>query len=584
MNRLVQIIRQISEKNRIYILSLLVGLLSGSAAFLLKNFIHWVSHFLTRHFKASSESYFYLAYPMIGILISVLIIKFLIRDDISHGVSKILSAISKKGSLIKRHNMFSSMVTSGFTIGFGGSVGAESPIVYTGSAIGSYISEVFKLNPNQLRLMLGCGATGAIAGIFKAPIAGIMFTLEVLMLDLTMASLIPLLLSGITAATLAYFFMGDTVLFHFAVSNQFNSANLPYYVLLGVFSGLISLYFTRTGMWVESRVKRIKNSYIKLVFGGITLGLMVFLFPSLWGEGYESINRIFVGEGPDLLNNSVFFDWKNEPKVLLIILVMILLLKVVAMAITTSSGGVGGIFAPTLFMGAVGGYIVSLSLNTFFGLNLPHANFALAGMGALMAGVMHAPLLGIFLIAEITGGYQLLIPLIISATIAYVTIISFEPHSIYTKRLAEMGELVTHHKDKAAMHYMNTKDLIETDFEVLSPDLTLGEMIYYIARSKRDLFPVVDNEGVLKGMIKMNDIRNIMFEQELYEKITVRDLMYMPEFFISPNDPMEVIVEKFKSCGRYNLAVIDDGKYIGFISRARVFSVYRDTMADLSFE
>lgn len=584
MNRLDQIVRRISEKNKIYILSLLVGLLSGSAAFILKNFVHSVSHFLTRHFKASSESYFYLAYPMIGILISVLIIKFLIRDDISHGVSKILSAISKKGSLIKRHNMFSSMVTSGFTIGFGGSVGAESPIVYTGSAIGSYISEVFKLNPNQLRLMLGCGATGAIAGIFKAPIAGIMFTLEVLMLDLTMASLIPLLLSGITAATLAYFFMGDTVLFHFAVSNQFNSANLPYYVLLGVFSGLISLYFTRTGMWVESRVKRIKNSYIKLIFGGITLGIMVFLFPSLWGEGYESINRIFVGEGPDLLNNSVFFDWKTEPRVLLLILVMILLLKVVAMAITTSSGGVGGIFAPTLFMGAVGGYIVSLSLNTFFGLNLPHANFALAGMGALMAGVMHAPLLGIFLIAEITGGYQLLIPLIISATIAYVTIISFEPHSIYTKRLAEMGELVTHHKDKAAMHYMSTKELIETDFEILKPDLTLGEMIFYIARSKRDLFPVVDDEGILRGMIKMNDIRNIMFEQDLYEKITVRDLMYMPQFYISPNDPMEVIVEKFKTCGRYNLAVIDEGKYIGFISRARVFSAYRDTMADLSFE
>lgn len=575
---------EISEKNRIYLLSLLVGLLSGSAAFLLKNFVHWVSHSLTQHFKASSESYFYLAYPMIGILISVLIVKFLIRDDISHGVSKILSAISKKGSLIKRHNMFSSMVTSGFTIGFGGSVGAESPIVYTGSAIGSYISEVFKLNPNQLRLMLGCGATGAIAGIFKAPIAGIMFTLEVLMLDLTMASLIPLLLSGITAATLAYYFMGDTVLFHFAITNQFNSANLPYYVLLGVFSGLISLYFTRTGMLVESRMKRIKNSYIKLIFGGITLGVMVFLFPSLWGEGYESINRIFVGEGPDLLNNSVFFDWKSEPKVLLIILVMILLLKVVAMAITTSSGGVGGIFAPTLFMGAVGGYIVSLSLNTFFGLNLPHANFALAGMGALMAGVMHAPLLGIFLIAEITGGYQLLIPLIISATVAYVTITRFEPHSIYTKRLAEMGELVTHHKDKAAMHYMNTKDLIETDFEILKPDLTLGEMIYYIARSKRDLFPVVDDEGILRGMIKMNDIRNIMFEQNLYEKITVRDLMYMPEFYISPNDPMEVIVEKFKTCGRYNLAVIDEGKYIGFISRARVFSVYRDTMADLSFE
>lgn len=584
IKRIQKFFSETTEKNKIYILSLLVGLVSGTAAFMLKNFIHYVSHFLTRHFSTSSESYFYLAYPMIGILISVLIVKYLIKDDISHGVSKILSALSKKGSQIKAHNMFSSMITSAFTIGFGGSVGAEAPIVYTGAAIGSNISKFFNLNENQIRLLIGCGATGAIAGIFKAPIAGIMFTLEVLMLDLTMASLIPLLLSGITAATLAYFFMGDTVLFHFAISNQFSYDNLPFYILLGILSGFISLYFTRTGMYVESLVKRIKNSYTKLIFGGITLGLMVFIFPSLWGEGYDSINKIFIGDGADLLNNSVFFDWKTEPNVLLLILIAILFLKVFAMAITTSSGGVGGIFAPTLFMGAVGGYILSLSLNTFFGLHLPHANFALAGMGALMAGVMHAPLLGIFLIAEITGGYQLLVPLIISATVAYVTITRFEPHSIYTKRLAELGDLVTHHKDKAAMHFMNTKELIETDFEVLSPDLNLGQMTYFIARSKRDLFPVVDENGMMEGMIKMNDIRNLMFEQDLYEKISVRDLMYMPEFFISPNDPMEVIVEKFKTCGRYNLAVLDEGKYIGFISRARVFSVYRDTMADLSFE
>ncbi len=582
--RLEKKISGITEKNRIYILSLVVGLLSGTAAFMLKNFTHYVSHFLTRHFKASSESYFYLAYPMIGILISVIIVKYLIRDDISHGVSKILSAISKKGSQIKAHNMFSSMITSGFTIGFGGSVGAESPIVYTGAAIGSNISRLFQLNQNQIRLLIGCGATGAIAGIFKAPIAGIMFTLEVLMLDLTMSSLVPLLISGITAATLAYFFMGDTVLFHFALSNQFNYENLPYYILLGVLCGFISFYFTRTGMYVESKVKKIKNSYIKLLFGGISLGLMVFLFPSLWGEGYESINKIFIGEGADLLNNSIFFDLKADPASLIVILVIILFLKVVAMAITTSSGGVGGIFAPTLFMGAVGGYILSLTLNTFFGLNLPHANFALAGMGALMAGVMHAPLLGIFLIAEITGGYQLLIPLIISALVAYVTITRFEPHSIYTKRLAQSGELVTHHKDRAAMHYMDVKELIETDFEVLSPDLTLGELTYYIARSKRDLFPVVDENGMLLGMIKLNDIKNLIFEQELYEKITVSELMYMPQFFISPNDPMDVIVDKFKSCGRYNLAVIDEGKYVGFISRARVFSAYRDMMADMSFE
>ena len=582
--KLQQFIARTSEKNLIYILSILIGLLSGTAAFMLKNFIHYVSHFLTRHFKASAESYFFLAYPMIGILISVLIVRNLIKDDISHGVSKILSALSKKGSHIKEHNMFSSMITSGFTIGFGGSVGAEAPIVYTGSAIGSYISKVFNLNQNQVRLLIGCGATGAIAGIFKAPMAGIMFTLEVLMLDLTMSSLIPLLLSGITAATLAYFFMGDTVLFHFAVSNQFNYDNLPYYILLGVFSGFISLYFTRTGMYIENHFKRIKNNYIKLMVGGISLGLMVFIFPSLWGEGYESINKIFIGEGANMLNNSIFFDWKSDPYFLLSILVLILFLKVVAMSVTTASGGVGGIFAPTLFMGAVGGYIVSLSLNTVFGLHLPYANFALTGMGALMAGVMHAPLLGIFLIAEITGGYQLLVPLIISATVAYVTITRFEPHSIYTKRLAELGDLVTHHKDKAAMHYMNTKELIETDFEVLSPDLNLGELTYYIARSKRDLFPVVDENGMMQGMIKMNDVRKLMFEQELYEKISVRELMYMPEFFISPNDPMEIIVEKFRTSGRYNLAVLDEGKYIGFISRARVFSVYRDTMADLSYD
>jgi CIC family chloride channel protein len=582
--RLEKRLSEISEKNLIYILSLLVGILSGTAAFMLKNFIHYVSHFLTRHFKTTSESFFYLAYPMIGILISMLIVKYLIKDDISHGVSKILSVISKKGSQIKAHNMFSSMVTSGFTIGFGGSVGAESPIVYTGAAIGSNISRLFKLNQNQIRLLIGCGATGAIAGIFKAPIAGIMFTLEVLMLDMTMASLIPLLISGITAATMAYFFMGDSVLFHFSVNNQFDYSNIPFYILLGFLCGFISFYFTRTGMYVESRFKRISNSYTKLIIGGISLGLMVFVFPSLWGEGYESINKIFNGQGPDLLNNSIFFDWKSDPYVLLLILIVILMLKVVAMAITTTSGGVGGIFAPTLFMGAIGGYILSLSMNTFFGFHLPFANFALAGMGALMAGVMHAPLLGIFLIAEISGGYQLLVPLIISATVAYVTTTRLEPHSIYTKRLAEMGELVTHHKDKAAMHYMNVKDLIETDFEILSPDLSLGQMTYYIARSKRDLFPVVDENGMLKGMIKLNDIRNLMFEQDLYEKISVSDLMYMPEHFISPNDSVELVAEKFKSCGRYNLAVIDDGQYVGFISRARVFSVYRDTMADLSFE
>jgi CIC family chloride channel protein len=583
--KLEKLFSNFSEKNLIYMLSLVVGILSGIAAFILKNIIYYVGDFLQGNFKNAKESFLYLAYPMIGILISYLIVKYIVKDDISHGISKILSKLSKKDSYIKAHNMFSSMITSGFTIAFGGSVGAEAPIVYTGSAIGSNLSQVLKLNHNQVRLLIGCGATGAIAGIFKAPMAGVMFTLEVLMLDLTMSSLIPLLISGITAATVAHFFMGDAVLFHFSVQNKFDYANLPFYILLGVFSGFISLYFTRTGMYVEAQIKNLKNNYVKVMTGGIGMGILVFVFPPLWGEGYESINKIFNGEGANLLANSMLFaHLKSDPYSLLIILLLTLTFKVVAMSITTSSGGVGGIFAPTLFMGAVGGYIVSLAMNTVFGLHLPDANFALVGMGSLMAGVMHAPLLGIFLIAEITGGYQLLVPLIISSTIAFVTITRFEPHSIYTKRLAESGDLITHDKDKAAMHFMNVKELIEKDFEVLTPDLTLGQMTYHIARSKRDLFPVVDSEGNMKGMIKLNDIRNLMFDQDLYNKITVGDLMYMPEFYISPDDPVDVVVEKFQSCKRFNLAVIDQGKYVGFVSRARVFSTYRDTLADLSDE
>ncbi len=575
---------RLSERNFIYLLSLAVGIVTGFAALILKNLLYYVSHFLTSHFKESTESFWYLAYPMIGILITVLILKYIVKDDISHGVTKILKAISMKAGFIKAHNMFSSMITSSFTIGFGGSVGAEAPVVLTGASIGANLAHLFKLDPNQIRLLIGCGATGAIACIFKAPIAGVVFTLEVLMLDLTMGSLIPLLISGITAATLAYYFMGDSVMFNFTLEKSFDSGNVPYYIILGIFSGLLSLYFTRTNLYLEGLFRKISNAYIKLLIGGVLLGVLIFIFPSLWGEGYESINKIFNGLGPDLLNNSIFFNVKTDPYYLLAILVLILFFKVIAMTATTGSGGVGGIFAPSLFMGAVGGYFVALFLNTFFGLHLPVANFALAGMGALMAGVMHAPLLGIFLIAEITGGYQMFFPLIISATVAYLTITRFEPHSIYAKRLAEAGELITHDKDKAALHFMDVKELIETDFAVLTPDLTLGQMTDYIAKSKRDLFPVVDENGMMKGMIKLNDIRNLIFEQDLYDKIFVHELMYMPEFFISTRDSMETIVEKFESCGRFNLAVIDDGKYIGFISRARVFSVYRETLADLTHE
>ncbi len=575
-NRITPFAKILIGKKKIYLLSFMVGIVSGAAALVLKNLIHFIGETLVGHFKETDENYLYLAFPLIGIIITILILKYLIKDDVSHGVAKILYSISRKKGKIKSHNTFSSMITSSFTIGFGGSVGAEAPVVLTGASIGSNLARFFKLERADVMLMIGCGATGAIAGIFKAPIAGIVFTLEVLMLDLTMASLIPLLISGITAAVMAFFFMGDTVLFKFNIVNHFQAENIPFYIVLGVFAGLVSLYFTKVAMYTEGLIKKIKTSLQRLLVGGVVLGLLIFIFPPLWGEGYMSINKVFNGMGADLLDNSFFYNLKSNPWFIMVFLLMLVVFKVFAMSVTTASGGVGGIFAPTLFVGAIGGYFLALTLNELFGLNLPIDNFALAGMGALMAGVMHAPLLGIFLTAEITGGYELLFPLIIASTVSYLTIMRFEPHSIYTKRLAQEGDLITHHKDKAVLHFMEVSELIETDFEVLSPKATLGDLVQAISQSKRDLFPVVNEDGTIAGMVKMNDIRDIIFKQDLYETTLVKDLMYMPQYYISPDDSMHVVAEKFESCGRYNLAVIDDeGKYIGFISRANVFSIYR---------
>ncbi len=571
-----------SEQQFLYVLSLFVGLLSGTAALLLKNLIHFIGEQLTHWFPINSQSIWFLVYPLVGIFLTVLFVKYLVKDNIGHGVAKILFSISKKGSHFKKHNTFTSMIASSMTIGFGGSVGAEAPIVLTGASIGSNLARLFKLNYKYVTLMVGCGAAGAIAGIFNAPIAGIVFTLEVLMLDMTMAYIIPLMISAVTATILSYFFMGDAVLLRFTQVNPFLISNLPIYILLGIFTGLISFYFTRMTMYIEKKMGFLKNLWVKMLVGGFTLGLLIFIFPPLWGEGYTSIVKVFKGAGSDLLNNSMFFEFKDNPYIFLIVLVGILIFKVIAMALTTSSGGIGGIFAPTLFMGAVAGLLMAAALNTFYDLGLAEENFALAGMAGMMAGVMHAPLTAIFLIAEITGGYGLFIPLIVTSTVAYVTIMRFEPHSIYTKRLARRGELRTHHKDKAVLQMMELKDLIETDFEVISPDSTLKDLVKAISNSQRNLFPVVDAEGFLKGMVKMADIRTIIFETELYDKVLVKDLMYMPEFYISPRDNMEKVAEKFETSGRYNLAVIADGKYLGFISRAVVFSKYRKTLKHFS--
>lgn len=476
------------------------------------------------------------------------------------------------------------MIASSLTIGFGGSVGSEAPIVLTGASIGSNLARIFKLRYKYITLMVGCGAAGAIAGIFNAPMAGIVFTLEVLMLDLTMAFLIPLLISAVSATVISYFFMGEGVMLHFDQVTPFHINMIWIYILVGIFTGLLGIYFTRGTMFLEKRFGTINNWFVRVLIGAVTLGILIFIFPPLWGEGYTSINSVFNNQGADLLNNSIFFQWKDNPYIVLLVLAGILIFKVFAMSATTGSGGNGGIFAPTLFTGAIAGYFLVFLLNTFFDLGVPENNFALAGMAGMMAAVMHAPLTGIFLTAEITGGYGLFIPLLITSTVAYVTIMRFEPHSIYTKHLAQTGDLITHHKDKAILRSMEVKKLIENDFEIISPDASLRDLVKSISKSNRNLFPIVDEDGYLKGMVKLSKVKHLIFEHELYDQVMVKDLMFMPEFYISSKDNMETVAKKFETSNRYNLAVIDDGKYLGFISRAVVFSNYRKTLEYFSHD
>lgn len=575
---------KISERNFLYLLSFIVGIVSGLSALILKNLIHFIAEELIHKIEIQGFHYLYLLYPLIGIMLTVIFVKFFIRDNIGHGVSKILYSISRKGSHLKPHNTYSSMVASSLTIGFGGSVGSEAPIVLTGASIGSNLARIFKLRYKYVTLMVACGAAGAIAGIFNAPMAGVVFTLEVLMVDLTMAFLIPLLISAITATVLSYFFMGDEVLLRFTEVAPFEINTIWIYILLGIFTGLLGFYFTRISMYLEGRLSGINNWIWKAFAGAFMLGVLIYFFPPLWGEGYSSISDVFNQQGANLLNNSLFEPWKDNPYILLAVVAGILLLKVAATAATTSAGGNGGIFAPTLFTGAIAGFFMIRLLNTVFGLGVVENNFALAGMAGMMAAVMHAPLTGIFLTAEITGGYGMFIPLLITSTIAYVTIMRFEPHSIYTKRLAQKGELITHHKDKAVLRSMEVKKLIENDFEILSPEACLRDLVKAVSKSNRNLFPVVDERGYMKGMLKLSKVKNLIFEHELYDTVMIKDLMFMPEFYISSTDSMETVAEKFETSNRYNLAVIDNGKYLGFLSRAVVFSKYRKTLEYFSHD
>ncbi len=583
--------KNIKDKHFVLILSFVVGILTALAASLLKFLIEYIKHFLTENFDSTGVNWLYLVYPVIGILLTGLFIRNVVRDDISHGVTKILYAISRRQSRIKRHNTWSSLFASAITIGFGGSVGAEAPIVLTGSAIGSNLGSAFKMEHRTLMLLVGCGAAGAVAGIFKAPIAGLVFTLEVLMIDLTMGSLLPLLVSSVTAATVAYILHGTEAMFEFHMDEPFLMERIPAVLLLGILCGLVSLYFTRTMNRIEGVFRRYSNPYIKLMIGGAMLSILIFLFPSLYGEGYDVIHMLLNGtsavDWDKVMDNSIFYGYGN---LLLVYLSLVILFKVFATSATNGGGGCGGTFAPSLFLGCITGFVFAHFCNGYalapvISDGLPEKNFALLGMAGLMSGVMHAPLTGIFLIAELTGGYDLFLPLMMVSVSAYLTIMIFEPHSIYSMRLAQKGELLTHNKDKSVLTLMDIESVVETDFQKVQPNHDLGEMVRVISKAKRNMFPVVDIRGVLLGIVILDDIRHIMFRQELYHRFTVGSFMVVPPACINMEDSMEEVMRKFDETKAWNLPVIDaDGKYKGFLSKSRILNTYRQMLVDFSEE
>ncbi len=578
--------KHIKEKQFILILSFLVGIFTAFAALLLKAMIHWIQNFLTNNFDTTEANYLYLVYPVVGIFITGLFVRRVVKDDISHGVTRILYAISRRQGRIKRHNICSSLVASSITIGFGGSVGGEAPIVLTGSAIGSNLGSLFKMEHRTLMLLVGCGAAGAVAGIFKAPIAGLVFTLEVLMIDLTMSSLLPLLISAVTAATVSYITSGTEAIFKFHLDQAFELERIPFVIILGIFCGLIALYFTRAMNWMEGIFSRLNGPYRRLALGGIMLSVLIFLFPPLYGEGYDTIELLLNGtsnaDWDTVMNNSFFYGHGN---LLLIYLLLIILFKVYASSATNGGGGCGGIFAPSLYLGCIAGFVFSYFSNSleFMPYYLPEKNFALMGMAGVMSGVMHAPLTGVFLIAELTGGYDLFLPLMIISVSSYLTIIVFEPHSIYSMRLAKKGQLITHHKDKAVLTLMKVENVVEKDFVTVHPEMDLGELVKAISASRRNIFPVTDKEGVLIGIVTLDDIRNIMFRQELYHRFTVGKLMTSVPARLYDNDSMERVMRTFDETQAWNLPVVDaGGHYLGFVSKSKIFSSYRQVLMHFS--
>lgn len=575
--------RYIQQRQFLLILSGLVGLAVGFSAVIIKNLVHFIKVLLMNWTEGTFSNYLFFIFPIAGILLTILFIRYINRRPVRHGIPSVLFAISKNRGLIRSHNLYSSIVTSALTVGFGGSVGLEGPTVATGAAIGSNFGRMMRLNYKEIVLLLACASAGAMSAIFKAPIAAIVFALEVIMLDLTVWSMIPLLIASATAALTSYFFQGQNVLYAFEIIEPFQLGDIHFYLLLGVFTGFISVYFTRIYNFISSRFEKMHNPYQRLLIAGSILGAIILFIPALYGEGYEEINRTLHGDVNFLFENTFYNISGNNTWVVLLFLLLVIFFKGIATTLTFAAGGVGGIFAPSLFTGVSAGLFFALLANQL-GADISLSNFALVGMAGLIAGVIHAPLTAIFLIAELTGGHELFMPLMIASTISYATVRIFEKNSVYTVQLAQRGELMTHDKDRNILLMMNVSELIEKNFNKIRPDDTLGDLVKTIKKSHRNIFPVVDEEGFFRGIVKLDDIRNLMFETDLYDKTYVNDLMFMPENTIDIHESMEEVARKFHESGRYNIAVLRDGKYLGFVSRAKVFSSYRERLKQFSDE
>ena len=582
-------LRHLSDTALLLLLAVVVGLLSGLAAVLLKNVVHYAGRLVSRFGDLTpfGGNVMMLVFPLVGILLTVLFVKYVVRGDIGHGLPSVLLAISRNESRLPAKNTWTSLVASTITVAFGGSVGLEAPIASTGSAIGSNIGRWLRLSPRHVRLLLGCGAAGAIAGIFKAPFAGILFVVEVFLFDLTATTALPLLISSLVSASTAYFLMGREVQFHFEVVHHFTLSQLPYYIVLGAFCALVSLYFLRTTDWVEGRFQRLKNPWVKVAVGGLMLGLLIYLFPPLYGEGYWMLTELLTGVSSSLFSNTIYSGLSGSVWATLGLLFALILLKAVATAATIGSGGVGGTFGPSLILGGLSGYFVAMVSNQLGFPPQDTANFALVGMAAVMTGVMHAPFMATFLIADITGGYQLLVPLLAASAVTYLCVNPFEHHSIYARKLAEKGDLLTHDKDASAWHLLNMESLIETNFVIVRSGNLLRDLVEVIQTSRRNVFPVLTDDDKFLGVIVLDDVRKIIFRPELYDEVVVDDLMHpMSEGdIVRSSDTLSDVVEKFKIGDRYNLVVVDENdNYMGFLSRANTFSAYRRFISDTSDE